>query len=53
MKKYDFDGKDPRVALKLEDISKKTQAELKIYTQLSDGSVPSFEQFQAVKDKLV
>lgn len=45
MKKIDFDGKDPRAALKLEEISMQTQAELKIYTQMSDGSVPSFEQF--------
>ena len=52
MRKIDFDGKDPRVELKRMRIQAKNKVERQIYTQLSDGSVPSFNQFQAIKKEL-
>ena len=52
MKKVDFGGNDPRLALKMDKISQENQRSRQVYTQLSDGTVPSFEQFQAIKDQL-
>ena len=52
MRKEDFGGKDPRVELKRMRIETQNKIDRKIYTQLSDGSVPSFEQFAAIKNKL-
>ena len=52
MKKVDFAGKDPRVELKRQRISEENQIERKIYTQLPDGQVPSFEKFKATKQKI-
>ena len=43
MRKHLYDGEDPRKALKRLEIQAQTQLETQVYTQLADGSVPSFE----------
>ena len=45
-------GEEPRLAKKREQIQQLTMKETGVYAQLSDGSVPSFEKFKAVKDKI-
>ena len=45
-------GQDPRVHFKQKRIRAENEQERKIYTQLSDGSVPSFEDFAAVRADL-
>ena len=52
MREIDFDGKDPRIELKRMRIQAKNKVDRQIYTQLSDGSVPSFNEFQAIKKQL-
>ena len=47
-----FGGEEPRLAKKREQIQQLTMQETGVYTQLSDGSVPSFEKFKAVKQKI-
>ena len=45
-------GEDPRRIWKREMISAENQEERQIYTQLSDGQVPSFEEFKSVKAEI-
>ena len=52
MKDYIFDGEDPRKALKRLEIQAETQQETRVFKQLSDGSVPSFEKFAATKKQI-
>ena len=52
MREHMFDGEDPRKALKRLEIQAETQMETKVFKQLSDGSVPSFEKFAATKKKI-
>lgn len=49
MKKYIFDGEDPKKSLKRLEIQANTQVETNVFKQLSDGSVPSFEKFASTK----
>ncbi len=46
-------GEDPRRVYKREMISQENQQYRGVYTQLSDGSVPSFEDFKTIKDKII
>ena len=48
-----FEGKDPRVEFKRLQIQSENQSERQVYTQLSDGSVPSYEKFEAIKMQLM
>ena len=52
IKQHWFGGEDPRLEFKREKIMAETMNETKVYKQLSDGSVPSFEKFKSVKDKI-
>lgn len=45
-------GEDPRRAYKRQMIQHENQKGRGVYTQLQDGSVPSFEQFKAIKDQI-
>ena len=47
-----YGGQEPRLAQKIEKIQQVTMQETGVYTQLSDGSVPSFEKFKAIKQKI-
>lgn len=52
MKKTNFGGEDPRLAIKKERALAETQAETGVYLQMQDGQVPSFQKFKAIKDKI-
>ena len=52
MKQHWFGGEDPRLEFKREKIMAETMNETKVYKQLSDGSVPSYEKFKSVKKKI-
>jgi hypothetical protein len=52
MKKEVFGGEDPRQALRRAEIQQETQIQTRVYTQLSDGQVPSLEQFTSMKKQL-
>ena len=45
-------GEDPRKHYKREIINRENQSMRMVYTQLQDGSVPSFEEFKSIKDKI-
>lgn len=45
-------GEDPRKAYKKQMIENQNQEMRGVYLQLQDGSVPSFEDFKAIKDKI-
>ena len=46
-------GEDPILHEKKKRISEQNQRTRGIYTQLQDGTVPSFEKFKAIKDQIV
>ena len=46
--KKKYGGADPRIEHRKAEISNKNQQDRKIYAQLSDGSVPSFDQFKRI-----
>ncbi|CDW83616.1 UNKNOWN [Stylonychia lemnae] len=45
-------GEDPRKLYKRLEIQRQNEEGRQVYTQLEDGSVPSFEQFKAIKNKI-
>ena len=46
-------GEDPRKAYKRMKILEDNKDRRQVYTQLNDGSVPSFEEFRSIKNQII